>query len=875
MASIATLQAELAAEKEVVEALTAENEQLRKVLERQADGREDERRERGEASDAHELQGMLATLKCQLSQTMSDNETYLSKIERLSIENGDLRDQVASLKDTIHLIEAQSKETATRYEEERLVVATLRRGLDESKKALAILSAQQERRNSEASLARRASLVSPPATPGTVTPPRNHEVSPATSSHSSLARKASLSRVSAARRGSLKYLSDLQLTQQRLTHFDARPTTQEGTTANFHATHLPRHSMSNSDLARSTSGTESQQTQDATGSEPRKACLSLVLQNETIDQESNSIASTPRFASTTRRASLTAGRRSSMAAGSGESLLRTPHPQHTLTRPSAGSSAKAHDADLPLLRRISSTTLEDRPLTALPEMAPRRRSSLATGVPAAHLASERRRTSPPRSAPSLHAHDRGESDKPLPRLLLGEQESNVIPESRVLELEPSPIIRSSMEMQDALSGPSIVTAKSGRNTTSPARPLSSPLGARSEQEDIVQALSVEAAIEISDLRVIIDELKLRLFEAEEAREASETCVKVLREFIASSSHDDVQSTVSDEKDGSSASTTPTPTTPLHDGRHGAMHREVLSLPPLPTETDDMDDSGTATRKPSVDKQANTRRWGMPTMPKLLPSLSYSGLRRDASAGISTHLPVIVTKAAYPETPASQTCGPDDEKQEEVPSVSVTTRSQDSTASRNSSPSPHLKQPEWRGASKLRHASIGSVNSGTSTISARPSPILPPGIPHFQTSAFSGFSFSAHHSGPIVNDDDQPSPGGSSTRQSSGIEEGSELSPTSSFSSRMGRSGSEASASSSSAANAAGLMMIPGQAASPSSSSSSSSSSDHSCESDTESAPQTPIESVFGDCLGNFKDDQDIQEVRLMELTLTPKIGHAF
>jgi len=137
---------------------------------------------------------------------------------------------------------------------------------------------------------------------------------------------------------------------------------------------------------------------------------------------------------------------------------------------------------------------------------------------------------------------------------------------------------------------------------------------------------------------------------------------------------------------------------------------------------------------------------------------------------------------------------------------------------------------------------------------QPSPILSSGIPNFQSQAFSGFSFSAFQVRPVVEIDEPPSPGGSSTRVAGGIDDG-ELSPTGSFSSTMSGTANGPSA-------IGGLMMIPNNVSSTNG------------ESETESMPLTPLNSTFSDKI-NREDDKEVHKVRLQDPSMTPRAVHGF
>jgi hypothetical protein len=233
-----------------------------------------------------------------------------------------------------------------------------------------------------------------------------------------------------------------------------------------------------------------------------------------------------------------------------------------------------------------------------------------------------------------------------------------------------------------------------------------------ERNGVIQALSAEAAMEISHLKEALAELKMQLFEAEESREASEACARALREFIASS-----------------ASNEP----------------EQIKLPPLPTESTasldaQAEQEAEDKRKSSQQQEKRSSRWGMP---KLLPSLSYSSIRRDASSSIVNHLPAIVSKAPSPPIP-----------QQQLPAIPAPTRLSSSSTKDSSQ---FLLQPEWRKTAALRSSVASGMSDNSSSVA--PSPILSSGVPGF-TSSFSGFSFAAYQARTMEEVDEPASPMGS-------------------------------------------------------------------------------------------------------------------
>lgn len=679
MSSAELLDAELAVKTNLVEALNAENEQLRLLLQKHADqvdadhvsrlAKGDMRRE----SNINELQAVIAHMRTQLYEHASDHDVQTATLGSLKEENArlkadklDLRDENTALKQRMTMMQAQLAEEQAKYDAEREKVLALRAGLEESKKAIAILKESSDRRNSEVA-SRRAS---------------EH--------HNTLARQNSFVavNVNVARRGSLNYLTGLGLTSKRLNHFDPNKklllgsARTESDLASLAASiPLPPSEGGSPNIAnRRASLPASPHNYDASG----QSSLGLALIH-------SSGTDGPTFNALSRRSSLHAGRRSSLG-------LDTP----TRRRVSVNNAmirltgTIADDGDLPLARRHSTTIDENEVsehFTALPEVGARRRTSGGLG-------GERRRSSVHgsqlrRGSERIALSGLAEYAFPAP----GDDPAGLPPTVAEEALSPT------------LSAGSVSLPMEMRTATFPPH----------EPDGLVQALSLEAAIEISSLKELIADLKMQLLESEESREASETCARALRDFIATSSS-------------------------------SVAEQEKVKLPPLPSSADaeaevmasDQKSIGGAVDQDSHLKESKrTSRWGMP---KLLPTLSYSAIRRDASNSIAGHLP-----------PVKVTPAPSASASTEQLAVPVAARTRASTNSGLSTAQGSPLMPSWRTNGDLRHLSVSSGMSGGSS-SAAPSPILSSGLPNFQ-STFNGFSFAAVQYRPPAAMEEPSSPGG--------------------------------------------------------------------------------------------------------------------
>ena len=670
MPSYEGLEAELAIKTNLVEALNAENEQLRLLMQKHADAVDSKVSERLLASDMtrgsneDELQTVITHMRTQLHETASNHDSATVTVAKLRKDNtilratnSDIEDEMNAMKIKIQMLDAQLVEAIAKYDGERQKVLNLRTGMEESKRAISIMKDQLDRRASisNADTSRRASEI------------QNRKTS-----------LVATSSVSEARRGSLNYLSGLGLTSKRLGHFDPRKQAMMEAETNNKAAAAPLNLRAS--LPASANKEISNNQSDSLMNKHRRASLPAAPADFDSAPASNlglhvtkATHESPRFSTTSRRSSLTAGRR-------GSSNLDSPSRRNsvlaqTLLRMNAGAGQDEHD--LPLTRREATTISEEdgSNLTALPETASRRRGSASLN--------DRRRSS----------------------VQLGSGTPRRGSENLLLRLTAD--LDNDVTMRAELASPAVQAAML-MNRTSSFPP--------NERNGLVQALSLEAAMEISSLKEIVAELKLQLLEADESREASEACARALRDFIASS-----------------ASSEP----------------EHIKLPPLPSDSDlELEAEAEAERqrkeKEKLEKQEKrSSRWGMP---KLLPSLSYTSVRRDASNSIISHLPAaVVNKSPNPNqlTVPGSKMDPDGNLFDSVP---ITPKG--NTAS--------LKQPAWRTTANLR----SSVASGTSdATSATPSPILATGVPNFQQS-FSGFSFSARQARSVEELDEPSSPMGS-------------------------------------------------------------------------------------------------------------------
>ena len=680
MASAEVLEAELAVKTNLVEALNAENEQLRLLLQKHADRADAEHTSRlakgdmRRESNINELQAVIAHMRTQLYENASDRDAQNSSLADLKVENAQLKaeradivDEMHALKQRLTMMQAQLAEEQAKYDAEREKVLALRAGLEESKKAIGILKESSDRRNSEVA-SRRAS-----------------------DNHTTLGRQNSLVsvNVNVARRGSLNYLTGLGLTSKRLNHFDpgkklllGSARTESDLAGLAASTPLPPSDQgSPNTLNRRNSLPASPHNY-----EPRQhGSLGLVA-------ISAGAGDGPTFGALSRRSSLHAGRRSSL--GLDSPTRRSMNLSNAMIRL---TGTTGEDGDLPLARRASTTIEEDKVtehFTALPEMGVRRRASGSLG-------GERRRS-------SVHG----------PAGLRRGSERNAL--SGLAEYSfPSPDTEGSVGLPPTVAEEAYSPAMSAGSVSFPMDMRTATYPPH-EPDGVVKALSMEAAMEISSLKELIADLKMRLLEADESREASETCARALRQFIAN---------------------------------QAAEQEETVKLPPLPTDTEAAVEAeevelkrkhaSSSGEQDTAKESKRTSRWGMP---KLLPSLSYSAIRRDASNSIAGHLPPVKVTLSEPE------------HQLQVPAAARTRSSSNgSTHLSASGGSPSV--PAWRTNRDLRHLSVSSGMSGGGS-SAAPSPILSSGVPNFQ-STFNSFSFSAVQYRQPSTIEEPPSPGGGS------------------------------------------------------------------------------------------------------------------
>lgn len=487
-------------------------------------------------SNINELQAGLACMRSQLHETAADYEeqkklvsTLHGEKEALLSKLSDAKEQIEMLKRTTTELEAKVAEGQASLEDERVRIAALRNGLDESKRAIVILQEQNERRQSEAAAARRASLEAQ----GILQP---ISVAGAPQSATSGSRRASLAfpNVSEARRGSLNYLNGLGLATKRTAYFDPSKMgpTRHGSLAD-----------------NSTLPSEQEVLARRRASLPASGLLELLRSSEEEHGTSPArngmptSASSPHLTGSVSRKGSLAARRSSIGYENSPTR-RNSHLAHTLSRLAANGS----ENDLPMSRRGSRILANDTSgLSSLPEHG--------TGL--IDPAKARRRS-------SLLVNNSicRPSDKPIPTFTREDADD---PLSKIRKIDDS-------------------SSLSGQDTNNA----------------VVHALSLEAVMEISALRETVEQLRNQLFESEEAREASETCAKVLREFIGS------------QVEG------PTPT-------------PAIRLPPLPTEADEID-TASPNAKVKTDRSATEgkKTSSMWAIPKILPSLSYGTSKKDSN-----------------------------------------------------------------------------------------------------------------------------------------------------------------------------------------------------------------------------------------------------
>ena len=661
MSSQELLEAELALKVQLLSSLTTENEELRAIVQSNSNAAHNA------AADTSALQAQLSTLQSQISSL----PTLISQLKIKEEENVSLYCQIAEiskekerLQRKLRSAETSLLEESKKYEDERAAVINLRAGLEESKKAIAILN-QQERRGSAAAIARRASL----------------------DKAAHLVAVAGESTASPHRRGSLNYLSGLGLTSKRVSHFDPQRNGSQSSTASFN----PRSTVPasagpplDSEIANEADGRGRRASLPSAGTSPsvfmQAFADGLAGQAESFDDNAM-----PNFGTTLRRASATASRRSSNVIDPG------------MRRPSLARDAN----DAPMEASSETDKPAETPSSPLLQVAasPRRRRSLADFENQG--ASVRRR-----SSANLHglavanlAQRRGSEQRPL--RLIAESPLQI----SSLAGQPTPVDEAAEDLfeqglKDAPSPASSVRRHSNVRSY-----------AREADNEVIQALSVEAAMEISSLKDMINELRMQLMESEEGREASENISRALRGFIAASATTQV---------------------------------EHVNLPPPPSDdTADLEAKQVAQAKPKLEKRTSRLFGLLPTIN--VPALA-SGSRRDASASISNHLPPIVPEKNRLSMSTSS-----------IPTSSPTQLAPADRGSTNFSPL--LTQPAWRTNGKLRNLSVASGMSDT-TASARPSPILSPGVPGFSSVAFGGFSFSAHAERSDEEMEVPPSPGGS-------------------------------------------------------------------------------------------------------------------
>lgn len=703
------LEAELAIKTTLVEALNAENEQLRSLLQKHADNAENQHNERYSALDArresniHDLQEVIGAMRTQLYDRVSAHDSTTSELAHfrqqalhLKAVNAEMGDELAALRTKVEILEEEHAEALHRYEEEKGKVVMLRSGLEESKRAIGIYQAQSDQRRNSVEHRRLSTDLS----------------------HSGLVRKATLnntsSTVSEARRGSLNYLTGLGLAKQRVAYFDPRKPQPNNQNA---------ERKDSSDSLVDPAQIPLPATPESGRVHLRRTSMPTAgydgLPQGPLDGLGFNVpasASTPQFNTTSRRASLTAGRRASLTHDSPLARRRSSNLAHALMRLSG------NDDDLPLSQSGEEHQAEQDNLTQLPDATPRRRQS--------NSAFERRRSSLQNNTPLAR---RG-SDKPLPRL---DGDSSMAPRTSLLS-GPS-TLPEDVESIGSYTFPSSVREESMLEEIEEKRSeIASPPLSRcvsDPSESIVHTLSLEAAMEIAMLKEKVTELTLSLMEAEESREASETIARALREFIAvSSSVDEAQ---------------------------------PVKLPPAPSDSDDGDAEWEAEQQKMKEKEAKekeagakrTSRWGMP---KLIPSLSYTALAGKMVASAAAPTPAAITASSS----SSSTIG--FSKSPSVASLQPIAERDNASIKSGRSPSPspsiNFAQPEWRRNGALRNDSVASsVASGiSSNPSSGSSPVLPQGknapIPPAFNS-FNSFSFSAFQTRPAEDISCPNSPGG--------------------------------------------------------------------------------------------------------------------
>lgn len=739
------LQAELTEKTSLIGSLTADNEQLRRLLQSSSDSLHNT------STDVKELQTHNARLSAQVKKLSEEKESSSLSASQLGIDVQDARAALSAtthengmLKEEVKALTAQLLDESKKYEDERGIVINLRAALEESKKAIAILSSQQERRDrgSEAALARRASVE--------ILAGKSPNLSKSVGASAGAPHEA----FNPARRGSLNYLSGLGLTSKRLTHFDPRhrqisvssdggsesqanniraslpgsvAASNDQSTMLLHPDSMTNH-VSASRRASLPAGAVAPNSDNAASRSEIGLAEDALNQYSMVGIQSDS----PMIGNTSRRSSMTAAtRRSSnvldpgMRRASLAAVLNLAEDKAACT-----ATGDIHDTEglptySPRRRRSHAEFSGDGPTFA--DKVRRRSSAQLHGLQISSSSATSglgRRNSDHRWNQAFTlSSNKSAFDSPL-AMTFSAAEVCLTRPTPVDELAEDPFTthnrvqdesrHSELARQPAIKRPNV-------HTFSP------------EMSEVVQALSVEAAMEISSLRDVIADLKMQLLEAEESREASETIARALREFIAA-----------------------TPDTP------NDKQKEVIRLPAPPSgDTSDMDTDEKNTSK----KEKRTSRWGM-----LLPSITVpalaSGQRRDASNSIVNHLP-LPPKPAVISTHLNKS-----------PQLSVEdSHSRGSYGSTGNSPS-FLQQPTWRTNGYVRNLSVAS---GASTVSARPSPILSPGVEGFaqDKTNFMSFSFSAHQE--RSDDEFMPSsPGGS--RHST--------SPDSTYSARLERISSE-------------------------------------------------------------------------------------
>ncbi|KAJ9106166.1 hypothetical protein QFC21_001309 [Naganishia friedmannii] len=130
-------------------------------------------------------------------------------------------------------------------------------------------------------------------------------------------------------------------------------------------------------------------------------------------------------------------------------------------------------------------------------------------------------------------------------------------------------------------------------------------GAGAFDATVVPAKQQPGEEQLLALQAEVLSLRLKLEDSQEARVASEDCLKALREFIASSHSQ---------------------TTPQAAGDQSAISGETgfagIKLPPLPTDRDPEDEYGTAQRQPSPEKKGG---WGLGLWRSAAPSMTNQSL----------------------------------------------------------------------------------------------------------------------------------------------------------------------------------------------------------------------------------------------------------